>query len=139
VEPHRIHDQRMQRAEAKDRLKRGSTSLGQVLQEAQTDDVIRGMRVLDLLQSLPGIGEAEARQIMNRLGIADSGLVGELNAAQRIALESELDRPTGVVGSTPDRDYEGYDDDEDDEDEGVAPEAMPHDGGDYGIEDWDRR
>ena len=95
--PRHIRGQRRQRAEVKDRLKRGSTSLSQVLQEAQADDVISGMRVSALLESLPGIGKAKARQIMNRLGIAESGLVRELSAAQRSALESEHGRPTGAV------------------------------------------
>src|SRR5260370_19405158 len=95
--PRHIRGQRRQRAEVKDRLKDGSTSLSQVLQEAQGDDVMSGMRVSALLESLPGIGKARARQIMNRLGIAESGLVRELNAAQRAALESEHGRPTGAV------------------------------------------
>jgi ribosomal protein S13 len=88
---------RRQRAEVKDGLKRGSTSLSQVLQEAQAQDVISGMRVSALLESLPGIGKAEARQIMTRLGIAESGLVRELSAVQRTALENEHGRPTGVA------------------------------------------
>jgi ribosomal protein S13 len=88
---------RRQRAEVKDRLKRGSTSLSEVLQEAQADDVISGMRVSALLESLPGIGNAEARQIMTRLGIAESELVRELSARQRTALENGHGRPTGVA------------------------------------------
>jgi ribosomal protein S13 len=84
---------RHQRAEVKDRLKRGSTSLSEVLQEAQTDDVISGMRVSALLESLPGIDKRAARQIMNGLGLAESGLVRELSAEQRAALEDQHGGP----------------------------------------------
>jgi hypothetical protein len=124
--PRHIRDRR---AAVQDRLKRGSASLSQVLREAQADDVINGMRVSVLLESLPGIGEAGAVQIMNRLGIAESGLVRDLTAGQRTALEAESGRPAAPVGPesgqvTPDEDY--------DDDEGVEPEAMP------GLEDWDR-
>jgi ribosomal protein S13 len=87
---------RHQRAEVKDRLKRGSTSLSEVLQEAQTDDVISGMRVSALLESLPGIGKDEARQIMKKLCLAESGLVRELNTEQRTALENQHVRPTWI-------------------------------------------
>lgn len=131
-----IRGQRMQAAQVKDRLKSGSTSLRRVLQEAQSDDAIGGMRVLDLLESLPGIGKDEARRIMKRLGIAESALVRELKVAQRAALESEHRQPTGVVGSTPSRDYE---DEDEDEGEGTAPEERGHPDAGYGIEDWDRR
>jgi hypothetical protein len=133
LEPRRIRDQRMQRAEVKYRLKRGSTSLSQVLQEAQADDVISGMRVSTLLESLPGIGKARARQIMNKLGIAESGFVRELSAGQRTALENEHGRLSVLVGSTP-----GQDDEYEDYGEDIAPEEMPHNGEGYGIEDWDR-
>lgn len=130
MESDHIRDQRMRRDEVMDRLKRGSTTLSRILQEAQADDAIGGMRVAALLESLPGIGEAEARHIMNRLGIAQSGLVRELSAAQRTALENEHSGPTEVIGSTPTRDYE--------DDEDIEPEETPQNGEGYGIEDWDR-
>jgi hypothetical protein len=141
MEPHSIRDQHTQRAEVKDQLKRGSTSLSQVLQEAQADDVISGMQVSALLESLPGIGKARGRQIMNRLGIAESALVRELSAEQRRALEGEQGRPTGLVGSGPGRSDqdETHDEDEDEDyDEDIAPDEIPHNGEGYGIEEWDR-
>ena len=131
---HHPRDQHMQRTDVMDRLKRGSTSLSQILQEAQADDVISGMRVSALLESVPGIGKARAHQVMDKLGIAESGLVRELSAGQRTALEGEHGRPTALVGPTPGPDSQ----DEDYEDEGYEePEETPQSGG-YGIEDWDR-
>jgi ribosomal protein S13 len=119
---------RRQRAEVNDGLKRGSTSLSQVLQEAQADDVISGMRVSALVESLPGIGKAEARQIMTGLGIAESGLVRELSAGQRTALENEHGRPTGVADSDLSQIEQAAAED-------VAP--VEEDDKYFGIEDWD--
>jgi hypothetical protein len=137
--PPHPRDQDTQRADVKDRLRRGSTSLSQVLQEAQADDVIGGMRVSDLLGSLPEVDDVRTHQIMNRLGIAESGLVRELSAGQRTALEGEYGRPRASVGSTPDWDSQGEDYEEDDENEGdEEPEEIPQDGEGWGIEDWDR-
>ena len=139
MEPHGIRDQRTQRAEVKEQLKRGSTSLSQVLQEAQADDVISGMRVSALLESLPGIGKARGRQIMNRLGIAESALVRELSAEQRRALEGEQGRPTSLVGSRPGRSHQDETRDEDDDyDEDIAPDEISPSPAGYGIEEWDR-
>ena len=71
----------------KNRLKHGATSLSDVLKEAQTDDVIGKMKVSALLESLPGVGKVRAKQIMERLGIAESRRVRGLGANQRAALE----------------------------------------------------
>jgi hypothetical protein len=81
---------RKERAEVKNRLKRGSTTLPQVLKEGQTDDVIGKMKVSALLESMPGVGKVRARQIMERLGIAESRRVRGLGANQRTALENEF-------------------------------------------------
>jgi hypothetical protein len=81
---------RKDRAEVKNRLKRGSTKLPQVLKEGQTDDVVGKMKVSALLESMPGVGKVRARQIMERLGIAESRRVRGLGANQRTALENEF-------------------------------------------------
>jgi hypothetical protein len=59
---------RKDRAEVKNRLKHGSTTLPQVLKEGQTDDVVGKMKVSALLESMPGVGKVRAKQIMERLG-----------------------------------------------------------------------
>jgi transposase len=81
---------RKERAEVKSRLKRGQTTLPQVLKEGKSDDVIGKMKVSALLESMPGVGKVRARQIMERLGIAESRRVGGLGANQRASLESEF-------------------------------------------------
>ena len=55
---------RKERAEVKNRLKKGSTTLPQVLKEGQTDDVVGKMKVSALLESMPGVGKVRAKQIM---------------------------------------------------------------------------
>jgi transposase len=63
---------RKDRAEVKNKLKHGSTTLPQVMKEGQTDDVVGKMKVSALLESMPGVGKVRAKQIMERLGIAES-------------------------------------------------------------------
>ena len=81
---------RKDRAEVKNNLKRGSTPLPAVLKQGQSDDTIGKMKVSALLEAMPGVGKVRARQIMERLGIAESRRVRGLGANQRSALESEF-------------------------------------------------
>ena len=74
----------------KNRLKRGATTLADVLKEGATDDVIGKMKVSDLVESLPGVGRVRAKQVMDRLGIAETRRVRGLTADQRSALEQEF-------------------------------------------------
>ena len=77
---------RKERAELKNRLRRGSVTLSEVLAAGQTDDVIGKMKVSALLESLPGIGKVRARQIMERYGISESRRVRGLGVNQRNAI-----------------------------------------------------
>ena len=63
---------RRARAEWKERLKRGGTTLDEVLKEADADEVLGKMKVSALLEALPGVGKVRAGQIMERLEIAPS-------------------------------------------------------------------
>ena len=81
---------RRERAEVKRNLKRGATTLPDVLAFAAGDEVIAKTRVSDLVQSMPGVGKIRAAQIMGRLGIAESRRVRGLGPVQRQALEEEF-------------------------------------------------
>ena len=81
---------RRERAEVKNRLKHSGASLHDVLSEGQHNEVIGKMKVLDLLQSMPGLGKVRARQLMERLSIAESRRVRGLGAKQVAALEAEF-------------------------------------------------
>ncbi|MBE2999114.1 30S ribosomal protein S13 [Nocardiopsis sp. HNM0947] len=81
---------RKERAEVKNKLKNGGVSLSEVLSEGLKDDVIGKMKVSALLESLPGVGKVRAKQIMERLNIAESRRVRGLGTNQRAALEEEF-------------------------------------------------
>ena len=81
---------RRERAEIKNRLKHSGASIVDVLQQGQNNEVIGKMRVVDLLQSMPGLGKVRARQMMERLSISESRRVRGLGANQIAALEREF-------------------------------------------------
>jgi transposase len=81
---------RKERAEVKNKLKTNDKTLPEVLKEGQADDVVGKMKVSALLESMPGVGKVRAKQIMERLGIAESRRVRGLGANQRTALENEF-------------------------------------------------
>jgi hypothetical protein len=82
---------RRERAEVKNRLKNSGASIAEVIKQGQENDVVGKMRVVDLLQSMPGLGKVRARQLMERLGIAESRRVRGLGTKQVAALEREFD------------------------------------------------
>jgi hypothetical protein len=77
---------RRARAELKERLKMGSVSLSEVLQQAEGDDVVGKTKVLAVLESLPGVGKVKARRTMEEIGIADTRRLRGLGTQQRQAL-----------------------------------------------------
>jgi hypothetical protein len=81
---------RRERAEVKNRLKHSGASIMEVLHQGQENDVIGKMRVLDLLQAMPGLGKVRARQLMERLSISESRRVRGLGTNQIAALEREF-------------------------------------------------
>lgn len=81
---------RRERAEVKNRLKNSGASILDVIRDGQENDVIGKMRVIDLLQSMPGLGKVRAKALMDRLGIAESRRVRGLGVKQVAALEREF-------------------------------------------------
>jgi len=81
---------RRERAEVKNRLKHSGGSLVDVLRQGEKNEVIAKMRVLDLLQAMPGLGKVRARQVMQRLNISESRRVRGLGTNQIAALEREF-------------------------------------------------
>jgi hypothetical protein len=81
---------RRQRAELKEKLKMGSTTLRELLDSAERDDVIGKMKVVSVLESLPGVGKVKARRYMDEIGISDTRRVRGLGTQQREALLKEF-------------------------------------------------
>ncbi|KZE18173.1 MULTISPECIES: integration host factor, actinobacterial type [Brevibacterium] len=77
---------RQVRAEVKAALKSGETDLAAVLQKAGKDEALAKMRVLDLLRSLPGVGDRRAEAAMEEVGIASSRRIKGLGVHQKNAL-----------------------------------------------------
>ena len=81
---------RKARAELKEQLKAGKTTLTTVLDRAETDEVVGKLKVSAVLQSMPGIGKVRATQIMEKLKIAESRRLRGLGDQQRKALLAEF-------------------------------------------------
>jgi len=80
---------RRQRAELKEKLKMGSVTLSELFAQAE-DETIAKMKVLAVLESLPGLGKVKARRTMEDIGIAETRRVQGLGANQRKALLDRL-------------------------------------------------
>ncbi|MDQ3662883.1 MAG: integration host factor [Actinomycetota bacterium] len=82
---------RRRRAELKDQLKSGSTTLRELLDRSE-DAVVAKMKVTAVLESLPGVGRVRARQIMERLDISETRRMKGLGTKQRQNLLGEFPR-----------------------------------------------
>ena len=81
---------RRARAELKGRLKRGGTTLKQVLDDAENDEAVAKLKVSALLEALPGVGKVRAAAVMEQLEIPPSRRVRGLGERQRQALLNEF-------------------------------------------------
>lgn len=75
---------RAARAEIKARLRNESLTLADALQS--DDQNVGKLKVVSLLEALPGVGKVKARKIMEDIGIADNRRVQGLGSQQRQAL-----------------------------------------------------
>lgn len=82
---------RRERAEVKNRLKHSGASLREVIAAGQANEVIGKMKVMDLIQAMPGVGKVKARQIMDKVKISDSRRVRGLGSKQAAALVAEFE------------------------------------------------
>lgn len=64
----------------------GSLTLKELLEQADVNDTVGKMKVLAVLESLPGVGKVRARRAMEDIGIADTRRVRGLGDQQRKAL-----------------------------------------------------
>ncbi len=78
------------RAEVKELLKTGTLSLAELLERADEDPMIGGLKVYSVLSSMPGTGKVKAKRLMESLGIADNRRLRGLGSRQRDALLAEF-------------------------------------------------
>ena len=81
---------RRARADLKVQLKSSGTSLADVLAVGDRDEAIGKMKVVAVLEALPGVGKVRAQRLMEKLEISPSRRVRGLGAKQREALEREF-------------------------------------------------
>jgi signal recognition particle GTPase len=86
---------RRQRAELKEKLKMGSLTLKELLDQAERDDIVGKMKIVSVLESLPGVGKVKARRLMDEVGISETRRIQGLGDNQRKRLfdKLELDQP----------------------------------------------
>lgn len=84
---------RRQRAEIKERLKMGSLSFAELIGQVSKDEMVGKMKVLAVLESLPGLGKVKARKLMEEVGISETRRLQGLGANQRESLLRETKRP----------------------------------------------
>jgi signal recognition particle GTPase len=81
---------RRQRAELKDKLKMGSITLRELLEQGERDEIVGKMKVVAVLESLPGVGKVKARRLMEEIGISEARRVQGLGDNQRKKLFERL-------------------------------------------------
>lgn len=78
------------RAEIKQLLKMGAVTFQEILERADGDAVVAGMKVFAVLSSLPGTGKVKAKRLMERHGIAENRRLRGLGQRQRESLLEAL-------------------------------------------------
>ncbi|MFM1985898.1 MAG: hypothetical protein RIS18_115 [Actinomycetota bacterium] len=78
------------RAEIREKLKSGQIQLVEVFSRVQTEDAVGKMKVIALLESMPGVGKIRAENLMERIGIAPSRRLRGLGPNQISALLVEF-------------------------------------------------
>ena len=78
------------RAEVKKKLKDRALSLKELFDVSDTDDTVAKLKVVSVLESLPGVGKVKARRIMEDIGISESRRVRGLGPQQRQSLLEQL-------------------------------------------------
>ncbi|MFN8026310.1 MAG: integration host factor, actinobacterial type [Acidimicrobiia bacterium] len=77
---------RRTRAEVKAKLKSGALSLEELFAAGERDEALSKLKVVSVLESLPGVGKVQARRIMAELDISESRRLRGLGRNQREGL-----------------------------------------------------
>jgi hypothetical protein len=85
---------RKARAELKEKLKMGSVTLTELFDSAAGNDTVGKMKVLAVLESLPGLGKVKARRLLEECEISETRRIQGLGRNQRDKLLEKLDSPS---------------------------------------------
>jgi guanylate kinase len=83
-------ESRQIRAAVKNRVKTGELSIAAVIDMSKDDQAIAKMRVLELVESMSGVGKIRAKSILERLDISLTRRIQGLGRHQLQALEAEF-------------------------------------------------
>ena len=83
---------RTKRAEVRKQLKDSKISFADVLSIAVNDEIVSGMKVVTILESLPGIGKIKAAALMEACDITLSRRMKGLGTTQSKKLRAALNR-----------------------------------------------
>lgn len=86
----KARDVRSRRRAFKDRMEAGDQAIAAAIALARSDEALAGIRTVDLLQSMPGIGPRKAEAIMAEIGIAPSRRLRGLGEHQVASLIERL-------------------------------------------------
>ena len=79
---------RRQRAELKEQLKSGRTTLKELME--RKDEIVGKMKVSTVLESLPGVGRVRAKKLMEKLDISNTRRMRGLGQKQKENLLAEF-------------------------------------------------
>lgn len=68
----------------------GSITLRELIEQSERDEVVGKMKVVSVLESLPGVGKVKARRLMEDIGISESRRLQGLGDNQRKRLFDTL-------------------------------------------------
>jgi len=75
----------------KQQLRLGSLTFRELLAKAKDDEVAAKIKVLAVLESLPGLGKVKARRVLDEAGVSDTRRVQGLGQHQKEKLLDLLD------------------------------------------------
>ena len=90
-------ESRQIRAAVKARVKSGELSITDVVTMSKDDEAIAKMRVLELVESISGVGKIRGKSILERLGISLTRRIQGLGRHQLESLENEFKIPSGLT------------------------------------------
>ena len=85
---------RQERARVKAELRKSAISYTQFIENAGSNPVLAKMRVIELLESLPGYGKIRAQAVMEKFEISPTRRVQGLGRHQRTSLLKEFEIPS---------------------------------------------
>jgi guanylate kinase len=90
-------ESRQIRAAVKARIKSGELSVIDVIAMSKDDEAIAKMRVLELIESIAGVGKIRGKAILEKLDISLTRRIQGLGRHQLESLEREFQIPSGLV------------------------------------------